>query len=119
MAAIAEQPKVDLREPKGWRRTSNRIATALMVLAFVILIIPLGFVLFTVIVKGASVISWSFLTGSPIPPTVAPARPEKPKCSTQIEKMNRPITIDGTPVITSEKKPMSRASQPVPPYSLR
>jgi len=73
MAAIAEQPKVDLREPKGWRRTSNRIATALMVLAFVILIIPLGFVLFTVIVKGASVISWSFLTGSPIPPTVAPA----------------------------------------------
>jgi len=35
-------------------------------------IIPLGFVLFTVIAKGASVISWSFLT-SPIPPQVLPA----------------------------------------------
>ena len=49
----------------------------------------------------------------------APARPEKPKCSTQIEKMNRPITIDGTPVITSLKNPMSRASQFLPPYSFR
>ena len=36
------------------------------------MIIPLGFVLFTVIAKGASVINWSFLT-SPIPPTVLPA----------------------------------------------
>jgi phosphate transport system permease protein len=38
----------------------------------VLVIIPLGFVLFTVIAKGASAISWSFLTGS-IPPNVAPA----------------------------------------------
>ena len=44
-----EQPAVDLREPAGWRRTKNRIATTLMVLAFVIVLIPLGFVLFTVI----------------------------------------------------------------------
>ena len=44
-----------------------------MVLSFVLVIIPLGFVLFTVIAKGASVISWSFLTGSPIPPNVLPA----------------------------------------------
>ena len=44
-----------------------------MVLAFVIVMIPLGFVLFTVIAKGASIISWQFLTGSPIPPNVAPA----------------------------------------------
>ena len=36
--------------------------TALMVLAFVLVIIPLGFVLVTVIAKGASIISWSFLT---------------------------------------------------------
>ncbi len=42
-----------------------------MVLSFVLVIIPLGFVLFTVIAKGASAISWSFLTG-PIPSTVAP-----------------------------------------------
>ncbi len=62
----------DLREPAGWRRTKNRIATVLMVISFVLVIIPLGFVVFTVIAKGASVISWSFLT-SPIPPSVAPA----------------------------------------------
>ena len=63
----------DLREPKGWRRSKNRIMTVLMVVAFVLAIIPLGFVLFTVIAKGASIISWSFLTGSPIPPNVLPA----------------------------------------------
>jgi phosphate transport system permease protein len=66
------EPAVDLREPAGWRRSKNRIATALMVLAFVIVLIPLGFVLFTVIAKGASAISWSFLTGGPIPPNVLP-----------------------------------------------
>ena len=43
-----------------------------MVLAFVVVLIPLGFVLYTVIAKGASAISWSFLTGSPIPPNVVP-----------------------------------------------
>ena len=48
----------DLREPKGWRRTKNRIMTVLMVVAFALTIIPLGFVLFTVIAKGASIISW-------------------------------------------------------------
>jgi phosphate transport system permease protein len=72
MAVIADQQQVDLREPKGWRRTSNRIMTALMVLSFVVVLIPLGFVLFTVIAKGAPVISGSFLTGD-IPPNVAPA----------------------------------------------
>ena len=58
MAVVAEQQQLDLREPKGWRRTSNRIMTVLMVLAFVLVIIPLGFVLVTVIAKGASIISW-------------------------------------------------------------
>ena len=71
MAVATEQPRVDLREPVGWRRTKNRIATAAMVLAFVVVIIPLGFVLFTVIAKGASSIGWSFLT-SQIPPSLAP-----------------------------------------------
>jgi phosphate transport system permease protein len=70
-ALTAEPPKVDLQEAKGWRRTKNRIMTTLMVIAFVIALIPLGFVLFTVIGKGASAISWSFLTSS-IPPVVAP-----------------------------------------------
>ncbi len=72
MAVVADQQNLDLREPTGWRRTSNRIATILMVLAFVVVIIPLGFVLYTVIAKGASIISGSFLTGQ-IPPEVAPA----------------------------------------------
>jgi len=71
MAVTAAQPP-DLREPPSWRRTKNRIVTGLMVLAFVLVIIPLGFVLFTVVAKGASIISWSFLTG-PIPVNVAPA----------------------------------------------
>ena len=66
------QQKVDLREPAGWRRAKNRIATALMVLSFILVIIPLGFVLVTVIAKGASIISWRFLT-SDIPPSVLPA----------------------------------------------
>ena len=73
MTAVAEpQQQPDLREPAGWRRTSNRIATALMVISFVVAIIPLAFVLYTVIAKGASAISWSFLT-SDIPPQVVPA----------------------------------------------
>ena len=71
MSVVAEQQRPDLREPKGWRRTSNRVATYLMVLAFVLVMIPLGFVLVTVIAKGASAINWSFLT-SQIPSEVAP-----------------------------------------------
>jgi phosphate transport system permease protein len=71
MAVVTEQAGPDLREPAGWRRTKDRIATFLMVLAFVLVIIPLGFVLYTVIAKGASSINWSFLTGS-IAPSVAP-----------------------------------------------
>jgi phosphate transport system permease protein len=73
MAVTAASQQPDLREPAGWRRTSNQIATVLMVLAFVLVIIPLGFVLYTVIAKGASSINWTFLTGGPIPPNVVPA----------------------------------------------
>ncbi len=74
MAVVTAEPQQpDLREAKGWRRTKNRIMTTLMVVSFMLVIIPLGFVLFTVIAKGASIISWSFLTGGPIPSTVAPA----------------------------------------------
>jgi phosphate transport system permease protein len=72
MTTVSGAQHVDLREPKGWRRTSNRMMTVLMVLAFVLVIIPLGFVLVVTIIKGASVISWSFLT-SGIPVDVAPA----------------------------------------------
>jgi phosphate transport system permease protein len=74
MAAVTADPhKVDLREPAGWRRTKNRIMTWLMVLSIILVMIPLGFVLVTVIAKGASIISWSFLTSGPIPSIVAPA----------------------------------------------
>jgi phosphate transport system permease protein len=72
MAVAAEYRTPDLRDPAGWRRTKNRIAITLMAFAFVLVIIPLGFVLYTVIAKGVSVISWSFLTG-PIVPQVVPA----------------------------------------------
>jgi len=72
MAAITQDRGPDLREPAGWRRTKNQIATILMVLAFVVVIIPLGFVLYTVVAKGISIISVQFLT-SPIPPIFAPA----------------------------------------------
>jgi phosphate transport system permease protein len=73
VAAGSQEPRqVDLREPPSWRRTKNRIMTWLMILAFVLAIVPLGFVFATVIAKGASVISWQFLTGS-IPPPFEPA----------------------------------------------
>ena len=69
-ASQAEGP--DLREPASWRRTKNRIAIAAMVLAAAVMAIPLGLVVWTVVAKGASVISWSFLT-SAIPPSILPA----------------------------------------------
>ena len=72
MAAVTAQGNADLREPAGWRRTKSRIATAAMWLTFVTAIVPLGFVLYTVIARGASIISWQFLT-SAIPFNVAPA----------------------------------------------
>ncbi len=72
MAATAHQPAVDLREPPSWRRTKNRIMTVLMVLALLIIMVPLVFVLFTVISKGIGIISGQFLSAS-IPPDVLPA----------------------------------------------
>jgi phosphate transport system permease protein len=71
MAATAHQPAVDLREPPSWRRTKNRIMTVLMVLALLIIMVPLVFVLFTVISKGIGIIGGQFLTAS-IPPDVLP-----------------------------------------------
>jgi phosphate transport system permease protein len=72
MATAIRPDKADVREPRSWRRVKNQIATVLMVIAFVVVIIPLGFVLYTVIAKGASIISPQFLTSS-IPFNVAPA----------------------------------------------
>jgi phosphate transport system permease protein len=72
MATAIQPRKPDLREPRSWRSAKDRIVTVLMVLAFVVVIVPLGFVLFTVITKGASIISGQFLTAA-IPYNVAPA----------------------------------------------
>ncbi len=54
MAAVSGQPggAIDLRDASGWRRTKNQIATVVMWSAFVLTLIPLGFVLFTVISEG-------------------------------------------------------------------
>jgi phosphate transport system permease protein len=71
MAIASEQQTVDLREPSGWRRTKNQLATVGMWVAFAVMLVPLGFVIFTVIAKGASAISWQFLT-APIPINVLP-----------------------------------------------
>jgi phosphate transport system permease protein len=72
MTLVAEEETVDLGEPKSWRRTKNRAATISMVLALVVVMLPLGWVLYAVISRGASIISWTFLT-APIPPVVASA----------------------------------------------
>ena len=72
MSVASERTNVDLREPGGWRRTKNQIATFAMWSAFVATLVPLVFVLYTVISKGAGAISWQFLSGSPIPPNIMP-----------------------------------------------
>jgi phosphate transport system permease protein len=72
MAAISQQQTVDLREPSGWRRTKNQLATLGMWIAFVVMLVPLGFVLVTVVAKGASAITWQFLTNTTIPVNVLP-----------------------------------------------
>jgi phosphate transport system permease protein len=72
MAATSPQQTVDLREPSGWRRSKNQIATVGMWIAFVVMLVPLGFVLVTVVAKGASAITWQFLTNTTIPVNVLP-----------------------------------------------
>ena len=74
MAVTTAGPSpADLREASGWRRAKNRLAIGATWFAFLCALVPLGFVLVSVIVKGASVISWQFLTSSTIPPNVLPA----------------------------------------------
>ncbi len=58
---------VDLQPKHSGRTFRNGLATVLMAFSVVVVMVPLGFVLFTVIQKGASVLSWSMLT-EPIPP---------------------------------------------------
>jgi phosphate transport system permease protein len=72
MAATSPPQTVDLREPSGWRRTKNQLATVGMWIAFAVMLVPLGFVLVTVVAKGASAITWQFLTNTTIPVNVLP-----------------------------------------------
>jgi phosphate transport system permease protein len=74
MAAVTNPGtgEVDLREPSGWRRTKNQVMTVLMWAAFLLVLVPLVFVLVTVISKGVGVISWQFLSNSTIPANVMP-----------------------------------------------
>jgi phosphate transport system permease protein len=60
-------PPTDLSPKRSGRWARNGIATVLMGLSLVIVLIPLGFVLFTVIQKGAQAISWGWFTDD-IPP---------------------------------------------------
>jgi phosphate transport system permease protein len=71
-ATTAGQPTANLHEASGWRRTKNRLAIGAMWFAFLCALVPLGFVIIDVIIKGASVITWQFLTSSTIPPNVLP-----------------------------------------------
>ena len=73
MATTTGQQQVDLREPGGWRRAKNQLANVAMWFAFLCLLVPLAFVLVTVIAKGASTISWQFLSNGTIPPNILPA----------------------------------------------
>jgi len=63
---------VELREPGGWRRAKNQVMIGGMWVAFAAALVPLGFVLVTVISKGAHAISWQFLTNGTIPPNILP-----------------------------------------------
>jgi phosphate transport system permease protein len=73
MAAVSGPTGVvDLSESSGWRRRKNQIATFVMWFAFVLILVPLVWVIFTVIQKGITAISWQFLSGSPIPANVLP-----------------------------------------------
>jgi phosphate transport system permease protein len=67
LTAPPATPPTDLSPKRSGRSIRNTLATVLMALCLVIVLIPLGFVLVTVIQKGAQAISWDFLTED-IPP---------------------------------------------------
>jgi len=60
-------PEIDLSPRRSARSVRNGLATVLMVVSLIVVMIPLVAVLTNVVAKGASIISWDFLTES-IPP---------------------------------------------------
>ncbi len=71
MATVLEMPSSapgplatppDLHAKHGWRTAKSSLMSVLMGLSLVAVMIPLGFVLWTVLSKGMGIMSWEFLT---------------------------------------------------------
>jgi phosphate transport system permease protein len=61
-AAAPPPPPPELHAKQTWRTTKSSIMSVLMGLSLVAVVIPLGFILWTVVSRGAGVMSWEFLT---------------------------------------------------------
>lgn len=66
MSAALPASTLSGRSISGSRRARNAVATALMWLALVVALVPLGFLIFYVVSKGLKLLGWRFLT-RPIP----------------------------------------------------
>jgi phosphate transport system permease protein len=71
MATINPTPQLDLHDNQTWRRWKSNIAIALMFVALGLVALPLALVIYTVVKRGISAISWDFLTTS-IGPQISP-----------------------------------------------
>lgn len=58
----ATRPDLTTKALAGRRRFTNHLATAAIWLAVLLAVVPLGLVTYTVLAKGAGVMSWEFLT---------------------------------------------------------
>ena len=58
----AVRPSLKRSSASRRRHAANHLALALMVIAFIVTVIPLGLILGYVVVRGMKVMSWSFLT---------------------------------------------------------
>jgi phosphate transport system permease protein len=68
LSAPPERPPADLRPRRSGRSVRNWIATVLMGLSLLIVLVPLGFVLFTVVQKGWQAVTTSGWFTDDIPP---------------------------------------------------
>jgi phosphate transport system permease protein len=59
-APSAPPPEIDLRPKRGWRQVKSAAATLLMAACFLLVLVPLAFVLATVISKGLGVVVTDF-----------------------------------------------------------
>ena len=58
--APTPQPGPDLRPKRGWRSIKNALFTVLMALSFLLVMVPLVFVLITVVSKGFALLAGDF-----------------------------------------------------------